>query len=202
MSHQWFASRTTFLHTAAKSILPILLLLGCASRDMAEPKAFFTDTQICSRGGLSPNEVASADCSGTQGLLAIDPVLGCYERVRTVQEVRNAKDALELSQVLFPDSKLPLRVSPLNSRLPTRAELQLSSALISCYMSCVETEVQVPIGENDAVNRLGLSRKHYAARLGVLKEFLTGAMSFGTYTSRIGMLDGQLHAGVFYSSNE
>jgi len=190
------------LHTAAKSILPILLLLGCASRDMAEAKAFFTDTQICSRGGLSPNEVASADCSGTQGLLAIDPVLGCYERVRTVQEVRNAKDALELSQVLFPDSKLPLRVSPLNSQLPTRAELQLSSALISCYMSCVETEVQGPSGENDAVNGLGLSRKHYAARLSVLREFLTGAMSFGTYTSRIGMLDGELHAGVFYFSNE
>jgi hypothetical protein len=49
---------------------------------------------------------------------------------------------------------------------------------------------------------LGLARKHYAARLSVLKEFLTGAMSFGTFTARIGMLDGQLHAGVFYFSNE
>jgi hypothetical protein len=69
-------------------------------------------------------------------------------------------------------------------------------------MSCVETEVQGPSGENDAVNGLGLSRKHYAARLSVLEEFLTGVMSFGTYTSRIGMLDGQLHAGVFHFSNE
>jgi hypothetical protein len=49
---------------------------------------------------------------------------------------------------------------------------------------------------------LGLFRKHYAARLSVLEEFLKGAMSFGTYTARIGMLDGQLHAGVSYFSNE
>lgn len=50
----------------------------------------------------------------------------------------------------------------------------------------------------DPGSGLGLSRKHYAARLSVLEEFLTGAMSFGIYTARKGMLDGQLRAGVFY----
>ena len=91
--------------------------------------------------------MASAGCSGTQGLLAIDPVFGCY-------------------------------------------------------MACNETVVQGSRGENDTGNGLGLSREHYGARLSVLEEFLTGAMSVGTYTARIGMLSGQLHARVFYFSNE
>lgn len=85
-----------------------------------------------------------------------------------------------------------------SSRLPTPKELQLGSALIRCYVVCVEASVKEASGKNDEANALGLSRKHYVARRGLQSEFLTGELTFGTYTARIGMLDGQLRAGVFY----
>lgn len=102
MSHQLFAARTTLWHAVAKSFLPILLLLGCASKNVADAKVSFTDTQTSSRRGHSPNEAAPADCGGGRRSLAIDPVLACYDRVRVAQHVRVARGAVELSQLLFP----------------------------------------------------------------------------------------------------
>lgn len=202
MSHQLFAARTTLSYAVAMSFLPILLLIGCASKDVADAKVSFTDTQTSSRRGHSPNEVAPADCGGSRRRLTIDPVLGCYESVRVAQHVRVAREAVELSQLLFPNSGSRLRMNRFNSRLPTSKERQLGSAFVRCYMVCVEASVKGASGKNDDANALGLSRKHYAARLSVLEEFLTGGISFGTYTTRMGMLDSQLHAGVFYFGNE
>ena len=202
MSHQLFAVRTTLSQAVAKSSLPILLLLGCASKDVADAKVSFTDTQTSSHRSHSPNEVAPADCGGSRRPLAIDPVLGCYESVRVAQHVRVAREAVELSQMLFPDSRSRLRMNRFDSGLPTPKERQLGSALVRCYMVCVEASVKGASGKNDEANALGLSRKHYAARLSMLEEFLTGGMSFGIYTAQMGMLDGQLRAGVFYYNDD